>query len=443
MAICTNDLTTIEAVSAREILDSRGNPTVQVDVLVACGASGSAAVPSGASTGAHEAVELRDGDKKRYGGKGVLKAVAHVNEIINEKIVGLDAADQIALDETLLALDGTENKGKLGANAILGVSLAAAKAAAHAHQLPLYRYLGGVSARTLPVPMLNILNGGKHAENSTDFQEYMVLPVGATSFHEALRMGAGVYQSLKKVLHDRKLNTTVGDEGGFAPSLNSNRDAWEVITAAIELAGYKPGVDIFLGLDAASTELYANGKYVLAREGRTLTSAEMVDLYEKWIGEYPIISIEDGLAEDDWEGWNLLRKRLGQRLQLVGDDLFVTNTARLKRGIKEQSANSILIKLNQIGSLTETLEAIETAKRAGFTAVVSHRSGETEDTTIADLVVATNAGQIKTGAPARSERVAKYNRLLVIEDELGAAAQYAGFSAFYNVPDLYYRLAKA
>jgi enolase len=443
MAICTNDLTTIEAVSAREILDSRGNPTVQVDVLVACGVSGSAAVPSGASTGAHEAVELRDGDKKRYGGKGVLKAVAHVNEIINEKIVGLDATDQVALDEALLALDGTPNKGNLGANAILGVSLATAKAAAQAHQLPLYRYLGGVSARTLPVPMLNILNGGKHAENSTDFQEYMILPVGATSFHEALRMGTEVYQSLKKVLHDRKLNTTVGDEGGFAPSLSSNRDAWEVIIAAIESAGYKPGVDIFLGLDAASTELYTNGKYVLAREGRTLTSAEMVDLYEKWIGEYPIVSIEDGLAEDDWEGWNLLRKRLGQRLQLVGDDLFVTNTARLKRGIKEQSANSILVKLNQIGSLTETLDAIETAKRAGFTAVVSHRSGETEDTTIADLVVATNAGQIKTGAPARSERVAKYNRLLVIEEELGTAAQYAGFSAFSNVPSLYYRSAKA
>jgi enolase len=443
MAICTNDLTTIEAVSAREILDSRGNPTVQVDVLVACGVSGSAAVPSGASTGAHEAVELRDGDKKRYGGKGVLKAVTHVNEIINEKIVRLDAADQVALDEALLALDGTPNKGNLGANAILGVSLAAAKAAAQAYQLPLYRYLGGVSARTLPVPMLNILNGGKHAANSTDFQEYMILPVGATSFHEALRMGAEVYQSLKKVLHDRKLNTTVGDEGGFAPSLNSNRDAWEVITAAIELAGYKPGVDIFLGLDAAATELFANGKYVLAREGRTLTSAEMVDLYEKWIGEYPIISIEDGLAEDDWEGWSLLRKRLGQRLQVVGDDLFVTNTTRLKRGIKEQSANSILIKLNQIGSLTETLDAIETAKRAGFTAVVSHRSGETEDTTIADLVVATNAGQIKTGAPARSERVAKYNRLLVIEEELGTAAQYAGFSAFYNVPSLYYRSVKA
>jgi enolase len=440
MAIHANDLTTIEAVNAREILDSRGNPTIQVDVVLMGGATGTAAVPSGASTGAHEAVELRDGDKKRYGGKGVLQAVTNVNDTISEAIVGLDATEQVMLDEVMIELDGTANKGKLGANAILGVSLAIAKAAANAYQQSLYRYLGGVSARTLPVPMLNILNGGKHAENSTDFQEYMILPVGATSFRDALRMGAEVYQGLKKVLHDRKLNTTVGDEGGFAPALGSNRDAWEVIIAAIESAGYKPGVDIFLGLDAASTELYQNGKYVLAREGRTLTASEMVDLYEKWIGEYPIISIEDGLAEDDWDGWSQLRKRLGQRLQLVGDDLFVTNTERLKRGIKEQSANSILVKLNQIGSLTETLEAIETAKRAGFTAVVSHRSGETEDTTIADLVVATNAGQIKTGAPARSERVAKYNRLLMIEDELGTeTARYAGYSAFYNVLDLYNR----
>ena len=440
MAIHSNDLTTIEAVNAREILDSRGNPTVQVEVLLLGGATGVAAVPSGASTGAHEAVELRDGEKKRYGGKGVLQAVTNVNETISEAIVGLDATDQVTLDEVMIDLDGTPNKAKLGANAILGVSLAAAKAAANAYQLPLYRYLGGVSARILPVPMLNILNGGKHAENSTDFQEYMILPVGAASFRDALRMGSEVYQSLKKVLHDRKLNTTVGDEGGFAPSLNSNRDAWEIIIAAIEKAGYKPGSDIFLGLDAASTELYENGKYVLAREGRTLTSTEMIDLYEKWISEYPIISIEDGLAEDDWDGWSQLRRRLGQRLQLVGDDLFVTNTERLKRGIKEQSANSILIKLNQIGSLTETLDAIETAKRAGYTAVVSHRSGETEDTTIADLVVATNAGQIKTGAPARSERVAKYNRLLTIEDELGEeTARYAGYSAFYNVSDLYYR----
>jgi enolase len=438
MSNFSSELTTIEAVTAREILDSRGNPTVQVEVLLMGGAQSVAAVPSGASTGAHEAVELRDGDKRRYGGKGVLQAVANVEDVIGEAIIGLDATDQILIDETMIGLDGTPNKAKLGANAILGASLAVARAAAEALQQPLYRYLGGVFARTLPVPMMNILNGGKHAANSTDFQEYMILPLSAQTFNEAIRMGAEVYQGLKKVLHDRKLNTTVGDEGGFAPSLNSNRDAWEVIIAAIEVAGYKPGIDIFLGLDAASTELYQNGKYLLAREGRTLTSAEMVDLYEKWIGEYPIITIEDGLAEDDWEGWSLLRKRLGHRLQLVGDDLFVTNTTRLKRGIQEQSANSILIKLNQIGSLTETLSTIEMAKRAGFTAVVSHRSGETEDTTIADLVVATNAGQIKTGAPARSERVAKYNRLLAIEDELGTeTARYAGFSAFYNVPGLY------
>jgi enolase len=434
----TSDLTTIEEVTAHEILDSRGNPTVQVEVLLMGGASGVAAVPSGASTGAHEAVELRDGDKSRYGGKGVLKAVENVNKQISEAIVGLDATDQALLDEVMIELDGTPNKAKLGANAILGVSLAVAKAAAQAQGQPLYRYLGGVSARTLPVPMMNILNGGKHADNSTDMQEYMILPIGAGSFREALRMGAEVYQGLKKVLHGRKLNTNVGDEGGFAPSLGSNRDALEVIVAAIEAAGYKPGVDIFLGLDVAATELYQSGKYVLAREGRTLTSSEMVDLYEKWIGEYPIVTIEDGLSEDDWEGWSQLRQRLGNRLQLVGDDLFVTNTARLKRGISERSANSILIKLNQIGSLSETLDAIEMAKRAAFTAVVSHRSGETEDTTIADLVVATNAGQIKTGAPARSERVAKYNRLLVIEDELGdESARYAGFSAFYNVPALY------
>ncbi len=434
----SSELTTIEAVTAREILNSRGNPTIQVEVLLMGGARSTAAVPSGASTGAHEAVELRDGDKRRYGGKGVLQAVANVENVIGEAIVGLDATDQVLIDETMIGLDGTPNKANLGANAILGASLAVARAAAETLQQPLYRYLGGVFARTLPVPMLNILNGGKHAENSTDFQEYMIFPLGAQTFSEALRMGAEVYQGLKKVLHDRKLNTTVGDEGGFAPSLGSNRDAWEVITAAIEVAGYKPGVDVFLGLDAASTELYQKGKYLLTREGRTLTSAEMVDLYEKWIGEYPIITIEDGLAEDDWEGWALLRKRLGHRVQLVGDDLFVTNTTRLKRGIQEQSANSILIKLNQIGSLTETLSTIEMAKRAGFTAVVSHRSGETEDTTIADLVVATNAGQIKTGAPARSERVAKYNRLLAIEDELGTeTARYAGFSAFYNVPSLY------
>ncbi len=433
-----NGMTTIEDVGAREILDSRGNPTIEVEILLVGGERGVAAVPSGASTGVHEAVELRDGDKSRYGGKGVLNAVRNVNDTISDAIIGLDATDQIVLDEVMIELDGTPNKANLGANAILGVSLAAAKAAANAQQEPLYRYLGGVSARTLPVPMMNILNGGKHADNSTDMQEYMVLPVGASSFRDALRMGAEVYQSLKKVLHGKKLNTNVGDEGGFAPSLSSNREALEVIVAAIDAAGYKPGVDIFLGMDPAASEFYDNGKYVLAREGRTLTASEMVDLYAQWISEYPIITIEDGLSQDDWEGWKLLRQRLGNRIQLVGDDLFVTNTERLKRGIQEQAANSILIKLNQIGTLTETLEAIEMAKRAAFSAVVSHRSGETEDTTIADLVVATNAGQIKTGAPARSERVAKYNRLLVIEDELGEeTAHYAGFSAFYNVPSLY------
>jgi enolase len=434
-----NGITTIEDIVAREILDSRGNPTVEVEVLLMGGERGVAAVPSGASTGAHEAVELRDGDKKRFGGKGVLEAVQNVNEAIRDAIVGLDAADQVTLDQVMIDLDGTPNKGTLGANAILGVSLAAARAAANAQQLPLYRYLGGVSARTLPVPMMNILNGGKHAENSTDMQEYMILPVGAPTFREGLRWGSEVYQSLKKVLHDRKLSTNVGDEGGFAPSLSSNREALEVIVQAIEAAGYKPGRDIFLGMDPAATELYQDGKYVLAREGRTLTSGEMIDLYEGWLREYPIVTIEDGLAEDDWQGWSQFRQRLGDRVQLVGDDLFVTNTSRLKRGIEERSANSILIKLNQIGTLTETLEAIEMAKRAAFTAVVSHRSGETEDTTIADLVVATNAGQIKTGAPARSERVAKYNRLLVIEEELEDAARYAGFSAFYNVPSLYKR----
>jgi enolase len=433
-----NGTTIIEDVIAREILDSRGNPTIEVEILLMGGERGVAAVPSGASTGVHEAVELRDGDKSRYGGKGVLNAVRNVNETISDAIIGLDAADQITLDEVMIGLDGTENKANLGANAILGVSLATAKAAANALQEPLYRYLGGVSARTLPVPMMNILNGGKHADNSTDMQEYMVLPVGASSFRDALRMGAEVYQSLKKVLHGKKLNTNVGDEGGFAPSLSSNREALEVIVDAIDAAGYKAGEDIFLGMDPAASEFYENGRYVLAREGRTMNSSEMIDLYTQWIAEYPIITIEDGLSEDDWEGWKLLRQRLGNRIQLVGDDLFVTNTSRLKRGIQEQAANSILIKLNQIGTLTETLEAIEMAKRAAFSAVVSHRSGETEDTTIADLVVATNAGQIKTGAPARSERVAKYNRLMVIEDELGEeTAQYAGFSAFYNVPALY------
>src|SRR6266699_1922379 len=431
-------ISTIEDVVAREILDSRGNPTIEVEVLLMGGERGVAAVPSGASTGTHEAVELRDGDKSRYGGKGVLNAVGHVNETMREALVGRDAGEQVQVDELMIKLDGTVNKAKLGANAILGASLAVAKAAANASQQPLYRYIGGVAAHTLPVPMMNILNGGKHADNSTDMQEYMVLPVGASNFREALRMGAEVYQGLKKVLRGKMLNTNVGDEGGFAPSLGSNREALELIVAAIEAAGYKPGVDMFLGMDPAASEFYQDDQYVLAREGRTLTSSEMVDLYEQWLNEYPIITIEDGLAEDDWEGWAQLRQRLGDRVQLVGDDLFVTNTERLKRGIQEHSANSILIKLNQIGTLTETLAAIEMAKCAAFTAVVSHRSGETEDTTIADLVVATNAGQIKTGAPARSERVAKYNRLLAIEDELGEeTARYAGFSAFYNVPVLY------
>jgi enolase len=431
-----SDVTIIEDVVAREILDSRGNPTIEVTVTVSGGARGVAAVPSGASTGSHEAVELRDNDKQRYGGKGVLKAVDNVNDTLQEAIVGLDARDQVTIDQMMIHQDGTPNKSKLGANAMLGVSLAIAKAAASALDLPFYRYLGGVAAHTLPVPMMNILNGGKHAANSTDFQEFMILPTGATSFREAVRMGAEVYQSLKKVLAGKKYNTNVGDEGGFAPSLGSNREAVEVILAAIEQAGYEPGRDICLGLDPASSELYQDGKYVLAREGRTLSSAEMVSFYEDWLRQYPIISLEDGLAEDDWEGWALLTQRLGGRYQIMGDDLFVTNVERLQRGIDTGVGNSILIKLNQIGTLTETLAAIELAQRARYTAVVSHRSGETEDTTIADLVVATNAGQIKTGAPARSERVAKYNRLMAIEEELGDSARYAGFSAYYNVPDL-------
>ncbi|HET9981721.1 MAG TPA: phosphopyruvate hydratase [Ktedonobacterales bacterium] len=430
------DETIIEAITGREVLDSRGNPTVEVTVALLGGASGTAIVPSGASTGAHEAVELRDGDPKRYGGKGVLKAVENVNETIQDALTGLDASDQVALDERMIELDASPNKGNLGANAILGASLALAHAAAAAQGVPLYRYIGGTSARTLPVPMMNILNGGKHAENSTDLQEFMILPIGAESFTEAVRWCSEVYHALKKVLHDRKLNTNVGDEGGFAPSLGSNRDALEVIVAAIEAAGYTPGSDIFLGLDPAASEFYNNGKYELAREGRSLTASEMVGLYEQWIGEYPIITIEDGLAEDDWAGWAELTQRLGKRVQLVGDDLFVTNTERLARGVREHVANSILIKLNQIGTLTETLAAIEMAAHAGYTSVISHRSGETEDTTIADLAVATNAGQIKTGAPARSERVAKYNRLMAIEEALGPAARYAGFSAFFNVPAL-------
>ncbi len=431
-----SDDTIIETISAYEVLDSRGNPTVAVTVTLLGGASGTAMVPSGASTGAHEAVELRDDDPTRFGGKGVLAAVKSVNETIQDTLAGLDAQDQTALDEQMIALDGTPNKGALGANAILGVSLAVAHAAAIQLGLPLYRHIGGLAARTLPVPMMNILNGGKHAENSTDLQEFMVLPVGAPTFAEALRWGAEVYHALKKVLHDRHLNTNVGDEGGFAPSIPSNREALDLLVAAIQAAGYRPGEDIALGIDAAASEFYDHGEYTLEREGRTLSASDLIALYEEWTGAYPIISLEDPLHEDDWVGWAELTDRLGDRIQLVGDDLFVTNTERLSRGINEEVGNSILVKLNQIGTLTETLAAIEMAKRASYSAVISHRSGETEDTTIADLAVATNAGQIKTGAPARSERVAKYNRLLAIERELGESARYAGLSAFYNVPAL-------
>lgn len=424
---------TIASVHAREILDSRGNPTVEVEVRLDDGSVGLAAVPSGASTGAHEAVELRDGDPARYGGKGVRRAVANVNGEIAAAVRGLHATDQAALDARLIALDGTPNKSRLGANAILGVSLAVAKAAAASVGLPLYRYLGGPNAVTLPVPMYNILNGGKHAEDSTDFQEFMVMPVGAPSFSEALRVGAEIYQALKKILHQRGLATGVGDEGGFAPTLPGNRDAVEVVLDAVQAAGYRPGDDVVLALDPATSELYQNGAYVLAKEGRTLSSAELAALWQEWCDYYPIRSIEDGMAEDDWPGWVELTRRLGQRVQLVGDDLFVTNTERLARGIRERAANAILIKPNQIGTLTETLTAVEMAKRAGWTAIISHRSGETEDTTIADLAVALNAGQIKTGAPARSERVAKYNRLLRIEEELASAARYAGRAAFSNL----------
>jgi enolase len=430
------DDTIIEAISAYEVLDSRGNPTVAVTVTLLGGASGTAMVPSGASTGAHEAVELRDDDPTRFGGKGVLAAVKSVNETIQDSLAGLDAQDQAALDEQMNALDGTPNKGALGANAILGVSLAVAHAAANQLGLPLYRHIGGLAARTLPVPMMNILNGGKHAENSTDLQEFMILPVGAPTFAEALRWGAEVYHALKKVLHDRHLNTNVGDEGGFAPSIPSNREALDLLVAAIQAAGYRPGEDVALGIDAAASEFYDHGDYTLEREGRTLSASDLIALYEEWTNVYPIISLEDPLHEDDWVGWAELTDRLGDRIQLVGDDLFVTNTERLSRGINEEVGNSILVKLNQIGTLTETLAAIEMAKRASYSAVISHRSGETEDTTIADLAVATNAGQIKTGAPARSERVAKYNRLLAIERELGESARYAGLSAFYNVPAL-------
>ena len=424
----------IEHVAAREILDSRGNPTVEVEVRLEDGSLGLAAVPSGASTGQHEAVELRDGDERRYGGLGVLKAVRNVEEVIYPEIAEASALEQREIDQTMIKLDGTPNKGRLGANAILGVSLAVAHAAASYLRLPLYQYLGGMGARILPVPLMNILNGGKHAAGSTDFQEYMIVPVGAPTFRQALELGAGVFHSLKAVLRKKGLSTSVGDEGGFVPSLRSNEEAVELILEAIQAAGYRPGQDCALALDPAATELYQDGRYVLAREGVTLSSQDMVSLYQRWVEQYPIVSIEDGLAEDDWEGWRLLTERLGHRTQLVGDDLYVTNIARLERGIREKASNAILIKLNQIGTLTETLDAVDLARRAGWAAVISHRSGETEDVTIADLAVGTGAGQIKTGAPCRSERVAKYNRLLRIEEELGSSARYPGREAFTRLP---------
>ena len=424
--------TMITQVYGREILDSRGNPTVEVEVWLEDGEMGRAAVPSGASTGVHEALELRDGDKGRYGGKGVSKAVEHVNNEIAEVLFGMDALDQAGVDQAMIDLDGTPNKAKLGANAILGASMAVARAAAEACGLPLYRYLGGAGARTLPVPMMNIMNGGAHAGfESTDFQEFMVAPIGAPTFKEAVRMDSETYQALKSVLKSKGFTTGVGDEGGFAPKLGANSEAIELILKAIEMAGYKPGEDIAIALDPAVSEIYEDGLYLLRREGgKKLTSAELVDLWATWVAQYPIISLEDGLAQDDWEGWRLVTERLGDKIQLVGDDLFVTNVERIGRGIAEKSANSVLIKLNQIGSLTETIAAIEMARRVGWTAMVSHRSGETGDTFIADLTVAMGTGQLKTGAPARSERVEKYNQLMRIEDELGDTAIYAGRSAF-------------
>lgn len=429
-------MTIISDVYAREVLDSRGNPTVEVEVYLESGGKGRAIVPSGASTGAYEAVELRDGDKSRYLGKGVLKAVENVNEIIAPEVIGLDALDQVGIDSKMIQIDGTPNKAKLGANAILAVSMAVARAAADALDLPLYTYLGGFNAKQLPVPMMNIINGGAHADNNVDVQEFMVLPVGAENFQEALRIGAEIFHNLKSVLKEKGLNTAVGDEGGFAPNLSSNEEAITTIISAIERAGYKPGVDVFLGMDVASTEFYKDGKYHLEGEGKSLTSAEFVDFLADWANRYPIISIEDGCAEDDWEGWKLLTEKLGNKVQLVGDDLFVTNTERLGQGIAQGIGNSILVKVNQIGTLTETFDAIEMAKRAGYTAVISHRSGESEDSTIADIAVATNAGQIKTGAPSRTDRVAKYNQLLRIEDELSSTAQYGGKKAFYNLKNL-------
>ncbi len=422
--------TLIEDIIGREVLDSRGNPTVEVDVLLDGGAVGTAMVPSGASTGAHEAVELRDGDRARYGGKGVLSAVKNVNEVIRPALEGIDAVDQVSIDRLLIDLDATPNKSKLGANAMLGVSLGVAHAASEALGLPLYRYLGGPGARILPVPLVNILNGGKHATRSTDFQEFMVAPHGAPSFREALRWAAETFHALGALLHERGAATTVGDEGGYAPSLESNEAAIELVGEAIQRAGYRPGEEISIALDPAASEFYADGEYRLEREGRSLSTPELVDFWADWVERFPLVSLEDGLAEDDWDGWEALTAQLGDRLQLVGDDLLVTNTQRLARAIERRAANAILVKLNQIGTLTETLEAVEMAHRAGWRVVISHRSGETEDTTIADLVVAVNAGQIKTGSTSRSDRVAKYNRLLRIEEELADAAEFAGPRAF-------------
>ncbi len=428
-----SDWTEIIGIFAREILDSRGNPTIEVETVLDCGVTGRAAVPSGASTGAFEAVELRDGDKKRYMGRGVQKAVENVNSFIAPELEGMDAIYQREIDQAMLDVDGTNNKSKLGANAILGVSLSVAKAAALAMDLPLYKYLGGVNAHILPSPMMNILNGGKHADNSVDLQEFMITPIGASTFSEALRMGTEVFHNLKTVLKKDGLNTAVGDEGGFAPDLKTNEDAIKYIIKAIEKAGFKPGKDIYIALDPAATEFYKGGKYNLKGEGKVLTPTEMVDYYKNLTEKYPIISIEDGMAEEDWDGWKELTDKIGSKVQLVGDDLFVTNTARLKKGIELEVANSILIKVNQIGTLSETLDAIEMAKTAGYTAVISHRSGETEDTTIADMVVGVNAGQIKTGAPSRTDRVSKYNQLLRIEEDLGSEAKYLGLDAFYNL----------
>lgn len=428
-------MATIIDVFGREILDSRGNPTVEVEIILNDGAMGRAAVPSGASTGAFEAVELRDGDSERYLGKGTLKAVSHVNEDIADALIGMEAEDQREIDAEMIALDGTENKGNFGANAILGASLAVAKAAAESAELPLYKYVGGVNANILPTPMMNILNGGEHADNNVDFQEFMIMPVGAQSFAEALRWCAEIYHTLKKVLHEAGLGGGVGDEGGFAPNFTTNEEPLKYIVEACEKAGYKPGEDIMFAMDPASTEFYdaERGVYVLAGEDRELTSEEMVEYWAALVEKYPIISIEDGMAEEDWDGWKALTDRIGDKVQLVGDDLFVTNPKRLAKGIELGCANAILVKVNQIGSLTEALEAVQMAKQAGYACIMSHRSGETEDVTIADLAVATNAGQIKTGAPCRSDRVAKYNQLLRIEEELGDAGQYAGMKAFYNI----------